>query len=52
MIGDPIKCPCCKSENVKYEEVSQKMDESVYRIYFVYWLCQSCGVMFQRVEGK
>lgn len=52
MMGEPITCPCCKSENVKFEEVKVAVsgEPNVYWSLFAFWLCQSCGVMFQKVK--
>jgi len=53
---DKVKCPCCRSENVKEAKLTKDngIIGSGYRswVYFSYWVCDDCGVMFKSKIDK
>ena len=49
-----MKCPVCKSENIKHKEIREDNDVCGpgYCSWVVdeYEICQDCGIMFKNVE--
>ncbi len=46
------KCPLCKSDNVKHEELtrSNEVCGPGHHTWIImeYWVCEECGIMFQK----